>query len=203
VGEDGPTHQPVEHVASLRVIPGLTVFRPADGLETAMAWAYAIRKKNGPTAICLTRQTVQIIKRPEWFDPKMVQKGGYVLSQENGSKPDVILVATGSEIAIAVEAKQILERRRKHVRVVSMPSLEEFFLQKDGYRDSVIIKTVPVVVIEAGISQGWHRITRAPIKCITIDRFGASAPYKVLAEKFGFTGKSVAEKVIGWLKDMM
>ncbi len=203
VGEDGPTHQPVEQIASMRMIPGLTVFRPADGLETAMAWAYAIHRKNGPTAICLTRQTVPIIERSKGFDPKIIQKGGYVLSQENGSKPDVILVATGSEVAVAVEAKRILEKQQKHVRVVSMPSLEEFFLQENRYRDSVIVKDVPVVVIEAGISYGWHRITRAPIKCITMDGFGASAPYKVLAEKFGFTGKSVAEKVMCWLKEMI
>lgn len=202
VGEDGPTHQPVEQIASLRMIPGLTVFRPADGLETAMAWAYALRKKDGPTVLCLTRQTVPMIERPESFDPVIIQKGGYVLSQEDGSKPDVILVATGSEVSIAVEAKQLLEKEGKQIRIVSMPSMEEFFLQDNTYQSSVIVKGVPVVIIEAGVSYGWYKITQAPIQLITMEQFGRSAPYQVLAEKYGFTGKCVAEKVTAWLEEI-
>ncbi|MBN2029904.1 transketolase [bacterium] len=202
VGEDGPTHQPVEQIASLRMMPGLTVFRPADGLETAMAWAYALRRKQGPTALCLTRQTVPLLERSESFDPGIIQKGGYVLSREDGSKPDVILVATGSEVSIAVEAKRLLAKDGKQIRVVSMPSVEVFLSQDEGYRNSVIIKNVPLSVIEAATSYGWHRITRAPMLSITMDQFGKSAPYQVLAEKFGFTGESVAEKISSWLEEL-
>jgi transketolase len=199
VGEDGPTHQPVEHLAALRTIPGVTVFRPADGLETAMAWAAAIRKKNGPTVLCLTRQNVPILPHAVGFDPKTIQKGGYVLSKESGAKPDVLLVATGSEVGVVVEASKLLGQAGKAVRVVSMPSLEAFRAQDDAYQASVIPPAVPVVVVEAGIAQGWHAITRAPLLFLGMSGFGASGPYQILAEKYGFTSSSVAEKTKAWL----
>jgi transketolase len=203
VGEDGPTHQPIEHLAVLRAIPGLTVIRPADGLETAMAYAYALRKQDGPTAICLTRQNVPELARPAGFDRNAVQKGGYVLSPETGDKPGVVLVATGSEVGVAVEAKTLLAGRGVDARVVSMPSLTVFWKQTEAYRESVVPKgVVPVVVVEAGISMGWNELTRSPFLFIGMNRFGASAPAEVLAEKFGFTGPLVAEKIAKWLKEI-
>jgi transketolase len=203
VGEDGPTHQPVEHVAALRVIPNVDVFRPADGLETAMAWAYAIRKKNGPTALCLSRQTLPILDRPAGFDPKLIQKGGYIISTEKDSKPDVVLVASGSEVEVALNGKTIIQTEGKSVRIVSMPSLDVFMEQPLLYRNSIIPeKEIPVVIVEAGVSQGWHALTGAPVLFLGMNRFGASAPYKVLAEKFGFTGEAVAERTLQWLKNL-
>ncbi|MBN2105114.1 transketolase [bacterium] len=202
VGEDGPTHQPVEHAAALRVIPGVTVFRPADGLETAMAWAFALRKKNGPTALLLTRQTVPVLNRDSDFNPEIIQKGGYVIARENQDNPDVILVASGSEVSIAVEAKTILEGQGKCVRVVSMPSPETFWQQDQAYQDSVIPGHIPVALIEAGVEQGWHKLTRAPFLFIGMRSYGASGPYKVLAEKYGFTGSAVAEMAACWLKEL-
>jgi len=202
VGEDGPTHQPVEHLAVLRAIPGLTVFRPADGLETAMAWAYAIRN-NGPTALCLTRQGVPNHPRPEGFHHDAIQKGGYVISPEPDRIPEVILVASGSEVTVALEGKALLQEKGKKVRVVSMPSLERFQEQSAQYRESVIADgRTPVVVVEAGIAQGWHALTRGPLMFIGMNRFGASAPYEILVEKFGFTGPAIADKVKSWLDDL-
>ena len=194
VGEDGPTHQPVEQIASLRAIPGVDVFRPADGTETAMAWAYALRKKDGPTTMCLTRQNVPPLERAAGFDVRDIQKGGYILSKESGAQPDVILVATGSEVSISIEAKAVLGNQSIDARVVSMPSLDVFQNQDQSYQDSVIPVDIPVVVVEAGIAQGWHAITRAPFLHIGMDSFGVSGPYELLAEKYGFTGNSVALK---------
>jgi len=203
VGEDGPTHQPVEQLALLRAIPGLTVIRPADGLETVMAWAYALRKQDGPTALCLTRQNVPNLRRFEGFDVGDIQKGGYVISKERGKKPDVVLVASGSEVAVAVESAELLVKKGKSLRIVSMPSLDIFNEQPQSYQESVIpTENIPVVVVEAGVAQGWHALTRAPILVIGMNRFGASASYKVLAEKFGFTGKGVAEMVLCWLDEL-
>lgn len=201
VGEDGPTHQPVEHLAALRAIPGLTVIRPADGLETAYAWAYALRKQDGPTAICLTRQNVPDLKRPEEFDASLIHKGGYVISPERDSeKLSLILVGTGSEVAVALDAKQILETKDYNIRVVSMPSVSLFAKQPVSYQESVISPDVPVAVIEAGIAQGWHELIRNSMLFVGMHRFGASAPAEVLAEKFGFTGQAVAEKIMAWLE---
>ena len=203
VGEDGPTHQPVEHLAALRTIPNLTVIRPADGLETAMAWAYALRKNDGPTALCLTRQSVPVLSRPEGFDAREILNGGYVLSRENHPFPDVVLAASGSEVSIALECKNILKESGRFVRVVSVPSFELFFDKPASYRNSVIPEEgIPVVVVEAGISQGWHCVSRSPMLNISMDRFGSSAPYEVLAEKFGFTGESIAARVSAWLDSL-
>lgn len=204
VGEDGPTHQPIEQLASLRVIPNLHVFRPADGLETAMAWAYAIRRTNGPTALCLTRQTVPNLEREEGFTSELICHGGYVLSSEKVRDPEVILVGTGSEVSVVLEARDLLEHQGRNVRVVSIPSLDVFKEQSQSFRESVIpFRGRPVVVVEAGISQGWHEITRSPLLFIGMNRFGASAPYQILSEKFGFTGKAVAEMTSCWLKEII
>jgi transketolase len=203
VGEDGPTHQPVEHLAVLRAIPGLTVIRPADGLETAMAYAYALRKQDGPTALCLTRQNVPELARADGFDRNVILKGGYVLAPESGKKPDVILVATGSEVGVAIESKSLLAAGGVNCRVVSMPSLTVFWKQSAAYRDSVVPQDgTPVVVIEAGVGMGWNELTRSPFLFIGMNRFGASAPAEVLAEKFGFTGPKVTEKVAHWMKEL-
>jgi transketolase len=199
VGEDGPTHQPVEHIAALRTIPGVMVFRPADGLETAVAWAYALRKQDGPTALCLTRQDVSVLARPENFNSKLIQNGGYILSKEKEGKLNAVLVATGSEVEVAVAAQKLLAEKKKNVRVVSMPSLDVFQKQSKEYRASVIPEDAPVAVVEAGIAQGWHVLTRSPFLFLGMDHFGASAPYEVLAEKFGFTGSAVCEMVSCWL----
>jgi len=198
VGEDGPTHQPVEQIAALRTIPGLRVIRPADGVETAIAWASALRHADGPTALCLTRQNVPVLQYPEGFDPLIIHKGGYILRKEKSGAPQIILVATGSEVGVAVDAEKLLAGRSLKVRLVSMPCLEAFLAQDEEYRRSVIPDHVPVVVIEAGISQGWGVLTRAPFLMIGMNRFGASAPYKILAEKFGFTGPAAAEKIASW-----
>ena len=203
VGEDGPTHQPVEHLAALRAIPNLAVIRPADGFETAMAWAFALRRKDGPTALCLSRQTVPMIARSCPSDARNIQKGGYIVSKEKKIKPDVVLVASGSELALAMEAKTRLHGKGMDVRVISMPSLDLFYKQSKEYRDSIVPEIgIPVVVVEAGVEQGWHAITRSPLLFIGLHRFGVSAPYHVLAEKFGFTGESVAEKILHWLKEV-
>jgi transketolase len=201
VGEDGPTHQPVEHIAALRLIPNLIVLRPGDSVEAALSWSYALRHQDGPTVICLTRQNVPNLKRPEGFQSRIMYKGGYILLKEKGSKPDLVLVGTGSETAVAAEAAEILIQKGMDVRVVSMPSLDLFGRQPKSFQDTVIPrKDVPVAVVEAGVWQGWREITDGPFLFIGMNRFGASAPYEVLAEKFGFTGSAVAEKVADWLK---
>lgn len=201
VGEDGPTHQPVEHMAALRTIPGLSVFRPADGLETAMAWAFALRKKDGPTALALTRQTVPELDRVPDFDPRDVQKGGYVLS-DPGVKADVLLTASGSEVGVIVEAAALLTAQGRTVRTVSIPSLETFMKTNIVYREGVLPQDIPVVVVEAGIKMGWEGISRAPVLFLGMSGFGASGPYQELAVKYGFTGESVAEKTNNWLETL-
>ncbi len=199
VGEDGPTHQPIEQVASLRIIPNMTVIRPADGLEVAQAWISAINNLGGPTALILTRQKVPVLNRLANFDRHLIDRGGYIISPEQNNALDLVLVASGSEVSVAIEAQKILQAEGRATRVVSMPSIEKFVRQTVTYRESVIPKgKVPVVVIEAGRSTGWGDLIRNPLLTITIDRFGASAPAKVLAEKFGFTAQQVVDRIRDW-----
>ncbi len=201
VGEDGPTHQPIEQIAALRIIPNLTVIRPADSLEVAMAWVSALENKNGPTVLALTRQTVPNLLRSEKFDHKTILKGGYIISVEKDENLDVVLVATGSEVSVALDSQKILEHQGYSVRVVSLPSLEIFSAQSPEYQKSVIPKNgCPVVVVEAGVTLGWGDIAESPVLTIGINRYGASAPNDVLLEKFGFTGEHVAKKVVDFLK---
>jgi len=201
VGEDGPTHQPVEQITSLRVIPNLTLIRPADGVETAAAWSMALNNRKGPTALCLTRQKVMPLKRPEGFKIENVNRGGYIIKHEDG-EPDLILIASGSEVSICIEAAEILNGSKMRVRVVSMPSLDIFKNESESYRKSVIPEDdIPVVIVEAGVLAGWEDIVRKPLLFIGLKDFGSSAPYNVLAEKFGFTGRAVAEMVSCWIKD--
>jgi transketolase len=191
VGEDGPTHQPIEQTASLRLVPRLTVIRPADANETASAWRFALAHR-GPVALLLTRQAVPVLEGTAAAD---VAKGGYVLADCDGP-PDVVLLATGSEVHLAVEAKAILAGRGLRARVVSLPSTELFDAQPAAYRDSVLPPAVLArVAVEAGVPSGWEKYTGAFGAILAVeDRFGASAPLKVVMEKYGFTAANVAEK---------
>jgi len=214
LGEDGPTHQPVEHVASLRAIPKLTLFRPADGVEVAAAWAWAIQNAEGrlswrrggfehgvgPTLIILSRQKLPALARDPGFAVETAARGGYVLADAAGSSPDVVLVATGSEVAPAIEAKKLLDERGVKTRVVSMPSVELFEKESRSYRDAVIPPRVRVAAIEAGSSLTWHRFVGPKGLIIGVDRFGASAPFETLAEKFGFAPASISERVAEWYR---
>jgi transketolase len=193
VGEDGPTHQPVEHAAALRAIPQLTVVRPADANETAGAWRAALQNA-GPTAILLTRQAVPVLEGTAGAD---VGKGGYVLADAEG-RPDVILVATGSEVSLAVEAKAQLAGRGVKARVVSLPSWDLFAAQPQAYRDSVLPPTVLArVAVEAGIPMGWERYVGPAGAIVAIEnRFGASAPLKTVLEQYGFNVANVVAKAV-------
>ena len=198
VGEDGPTHQPIEHVASLRLIPDLQVIRPADGLETALAWQVALEKKDGPTALILTRQKLPIIDRGTASNDD-IRKGGYVVSTSSG-KPDVVIMATGSEVHVAVGAAAKLAADGIKSRVVSIPCLESFMAQSQEYRSHVLPAGVPRVAFEAGRGESWGRLIGCDGLFIGIEHFGASAPDKVLAEQFGFTVPQVVEKIRTFLK---
>ena len=191
VGEDGPTHQPIEQTASLRLVPRMTVIRPADANETASAWRFALAHR-GPVALLLTRQAVPVLEGTAAAD---VAKGGYVLADCDG-RPDVVLIATGSEVHLAVEAKSILAGRGLKARVVSLPSTERFDAQPAAYRDSVLPPAVLArVAVEAGVPSGWEKYTGAFGAIVAVeDRFGASAPLKVVMEKYGFTAANVADE---------
>ena len=199
VGEDGPTHQPIEHVASLRLIPGLQVIRPADGLETAMAWTSALQTTDGPTALILTRQKLPVIERSSAFNNLDALKGGYVVSSPEGAA-DVVIMASGSEVHVAVEAAAALAANGIKARIVSVPCLEQFMAQPQSYRDVVLPAGVPRVAFEAGRSEPWGRLIGCDGLFIGIEHFGASAPDKILAEKFGFTTPQVVEKIAAFLK---
>jgi transketolase len=192
VGEDGPTHQPIEQAASLRAIPNLTVIRPADANETAQAWRLAMTWKRGPIALLLTRQAVPVLAQSA-----DAARGAYVVSDCEGT-PEVLLIASGSEVAVAIDAKRLLAEKGLRTRVVSMPSWELFEVQPEEYRDSVLPPEALVrLAVEAGVSQGWHRYVGAFGEVVGIDgRFGASAPLKVVMEKFGFTGEQVAARAV-------
>ena len=186
LGEDGPTHQPVEHLAALRAIPDLAVFRPADANEVRECWKAAI-EWDGPAALALTRQNVPVLDRSVLASAGKAARGAYTLREAGGGGPDVILVATGSEVSLALGAAAVLEKDGTSVRVVSMPCWELFEKQDEAYRRDVLPRGVPKVVIEAGIRQGWDRWVGNDAAFVTIDRFGASAPAEVLYEKFGIT----------------
>jgi transketolase len=200
LGEDGPTHQPVEHLWSLRLIPNLALVRPADALETAAAWSIALSRKKAPTAFALTRQKVPAIRRDDGFDPKSVLRGAYVVQEAAGGKPDLVLIATGSEVHLAVGARERLERAGKKVRVVSAPCLEIFERQDAAYQDAVLPPGTRRVSIEAGVTGPWRRWIGDDGLAIGIDHFGASAPDKVLAQKLGFTVDAVTERIERWLR---
>ncbi|SFE22411.1 transketolase [Paenibacillus algorifonticola] len=190
VGEDGPTHEPVEHLAALRTIPGLTVIRPSDANETASAWAYALQQKEGPVALVLSRQNLPIYEATK-ANIKEVAQGAYVLTETN-DQPDVILIGTGSEVSLAVNAKAELEKDNLSVRVVAMPSRELFDRQPEAYKQSVLPDAVSKrVAMEAGISMGWERYTGPKGKVLSIDTFGASGPGNQVLDYFGFSTDNV------------
>ncbi len=204
LGEDGPTHQPIEHIASLRAMPNLVVIRPADASETVTAWKVALERKEGPTALLLTRQGVPVIDRAEYgcSSPEDLEKGAYVIADCDDT-PELILIATGSEVHLALEAWQRLKEKGIRVRVVNMPSWELFEMQDKEYREDVLPPSVRArVSIEAGSTLGWHRYTGYEGVTIGIDRFGASAPYKILFEKFGFTAENIENEALKLLEKM-
>ena len=194
LGEDGPTHQPVEHLAALRAIPGLDVVRPADANETAAAWKALLEKGTRPTGLALTRQNVPVL---EGTDPAGVARGGYVLSDTasdlGGGLPDVLLIGTGSEVQLAVAAQQALAGEGIKARVVSMPCVEWFDEQGQAYRDQILPPSVKArVAVEAGVAMPWHRFVGDHGEVVSLEHFGASADWKTLFQEFGFTGESVA-----------
>ncbi|WP_018466118.1 transketolase [Calidithermus timidus] len=191
IGEDGPTHQPIEHLASLRAMPGLLVVRPADALETAYAWRMALERKEGPTALVLTRQAVPVLERSNLAGAEGVLKGGYVLSERPGAR--AAIVATGSEVALALEAQKLLDEEGIPVRVVSLPCWEAFEAQPREYREAVLPRGLPTLAVEAGSSLGWERYADA---VMGLDHFGASAPYPAVYENLGFRPGSVVRAVL-------
>jgi transketolase len=197
LGEDGPTHQPIEQLAALRAIPNLTVLRPCDAAETAEAWRFSLTKKRGPVAMVLTRQALPTLDRKSFAPSERFHRGAYVLLDPKEGKPNVILLASGSEVHIAIEAAKRLELKGASPRVVSMPSWELFDVQPEFYQAQVLPREITArVAIEAGVTQGWHRYVGEKGEIIGLDHFGASAPYKILYEKFGLTADKVVEKAL-------
>ncbi|MEU6261690.1 transketolase [Saccharopolyspora shandongensis] len=189
LGEDGPTHQPIEHVASLRAIPGFSLVRPADANETAASWKAILEDPSGPAGLALTRQGVPTL---EGVDADGVAKGAYVLAEAGNGKPEAILLATGSEVQLAVEARKILEADGVATRVVSVPCVEWFDAQDQAYRESVLPKAVKArVSVEAGIAMPWHRFVGDAGESVSLEHFGASADYKTLYNEFGITVDAV------------
>ena len=192
LGEDGPTHQPVEHFAALRSIPGLIVLRPADANETASAWKFAIQHKGSPVALLLTRQGLPVLDQSKYPSSDNLFKGAYIL--KDADKPEIILMASGSEVELILKAAEKLESEGKKVRVVSFPSWELFEMQTEEYKNSILPKEVKArVAIEAGVAQGWHKYTGDGGKVISIEKFGASAPYEILYEKYGITVENILQ----------
>lgn len=188
LGEDGPTHQPVEHLAALRAIPGLDVVRPGDANETVVAWRTALEHTDRPTALCLTRQALPVLDRSTYGAVEGAARGGYILAEATGDAPHVILIATGSEVSIALTARERLQDGGVPTRVVSMPCVEWFRAQDESYREQVLPRGVKArVSVEAGIAQPWHEFVGDVGECISLEHFGASAPHTVLFEQFGFT----------------
>jgi transketolase len=193
VGEDGPTHQPVEHVASLRLIPNLDVWRPADALESAVAYACGIERSDGPTMLCLSRQNLAVIKRDASHEAR-VRKGGYVLADADDAQ--ITLIATGSEVGLALAAKEKLAAEGVRARVVSMPCTQRFDAQSDEYKRSVLTSRMPRLAIEAGSPDGWWKYLAGAPKAdvIGMTTFGESAPAGVLMKHFGFTVEHVVAR---------
>ena len=190
VGEDGPTHQPIEHLAGLRAIPGLVVFRPADSKEVAAGW-YAAMTENRPVALVLTRQDLPLYEK----SGKDALKGGYIISDSEKTTPDCLLMASGSEVEQCVEAQKLLKDEGIDARVISIPSFELFEEQSDEYKESVMPKAVRArVAVEAAATFGWHKYVGLDGEVIGLDHFGASAPYKLLFKEYGFTAENVAAK---------
>jgi transketolase len=200
LGGDGPTHQPIEHLASLRLIPNLHVIRPADGPETAEAWRAALRRTDGPTALALSRQELPPIDRSRWATAEGLHRGAYVLAEASGEEPELILLATGSEVWVALAARTELEQREEiPTRVVSMPCWELFEDQDQAYRDHVLPPPTARLAVEAGSTALWHKWVGTLGGVVGIDHYGASAPGGTLLAKFGFTEDNVVERALAVL----
>lgn len=194
VGEDGPTHEPVEHLSSLRSMPNLTVLRPADGNEVAAAWEIAMKSTDHPTMLVLSRQDLPVLPKTKELARENIQKGAYVLSPQDGEKPEGILIATGSEVALALEAQKELKAQGKDVSVVSMPSMDLFEKQSAEYKESVLPREIRKrVSIEMGATFGWERYVGLDGATIGIDKYGASAPGATVIKNYGFTTQNVVE----------
>jgi transketolase len=201
VGEDGPTHQPVEHLAALRAIPNLLVLRPGDANEVREAWKLAVENRSRPTTLVLTRQNLPTLDRAVFASAEGVKKGAYVLADLGEDSPQIILMASGSEVQLIVEAGKRLVESGISVRLVSFPSWELFAEQDQAYRDSVLLPDVQVrLAVEAGITQGWHQWVGCQGQVLGLDHYGASAPGKVIFEQFGFTGANVEKIALEMLR---
>jgi transketolase len=201
LGEDGPTHQPIEHLASLRAIPKVVVIRPADANETSYAWQAAIQHKDGPVIIILTRQGLPVLDQNKYPSASNLLKGAYILSEAEGGKPDIILMATGSEVSITLKAAEELGKEGIKARVISFPSWELFEQQPESYKETVFPKFIKArVSVEAGVKQGWERYIGDQGAAVSIETFGHSAPLNVIMDKYGFSSTNisiVAKKVLG------
>ena len=206
LGEDGPTHQSVEHLAALRAIPNLAVIRPADADEVREAWRAALERKNAPTAFALSRQKVALIDRKKFANAKGLHKGAYILTEAEDKKgvktePKLLLIATGSEVGLAMGARERLNKAGTPTRVVSMPCWEFFDEQSAKYKESVLPSAVKArLAIEAGVSMGWHKYVGDAGDTLTVDKFGASAPAEDVFRDYGFTVENVIKKAKALLK---
>ena len=197
LGEDGSTHQPVEQLAGLRAIPRLIVIRPGDANETAVAWRVALETRERPVVLVLTRQGVPTLDRAQFSAADGLRRGGYILADAPNGNPDLILIASGSEVALIVEARRVLLEKQIQVRVVSMPSWELFEAQPREYCDAVLPPAVGArLAVEAGVSQGWHRYVGSRGDVLAVDRFGASAPGEVMMREYGFTVDNVCRRAV-------
>ncbi|MGA2080808.1 MAG: transketolase [Holophaga sp.] len=203
MGEDGPTHQPVEQMASLRAVPGLLVLRPGDANETAVAWRVAIESRERPAALILTRQKVATLDRRSFASAEGLRRGAYILAEASPADPRLILLASGSEVALAVAAREALQQRKIPVRLVSMPSWELFEAQSQEYRDSVLPPAIHArLAVEAGVSQGWHRYMGDQGGVIGVERFGASAPGPIVLREYGFSVENVCKRALDLLGEV-
>lgn len=195
VGEDGPTHQPIEHLPSLRAIPNLHVIRPADATETASAWIAALNHKDGPTALILTRQDLPVINRSVYPSQNLLAHGAYIL-KDSAKSPEIILMATGSEIPIALEATMQLQGKGIQARLISVPCFELFRSNPDKYKHNLLPPACKKrVAIEAAATSDWYEFVGLDGLIIGLDRYGTSAPAKTLAEHFGFTAKNISNEI--------
>jgi transketolase len=201
LGEDGPTHQPVEHITALRTIPNLTVIRPGDANETVEAWRIAVQGMKGPVALILSRQKLPTLDRDKYSPAKNVEKGAYILHDSNGT-PEIILIGTGSELQLVVEAQEVLSKEGIEARVVSMPSWELFEKQSKAYKDSVFPPAVCTrLAVESGVTLGWYKYVTADGDVIGIDRFGESGPGDEVMKYFGFTVQNVYRRAKSLFKE--
>jgi transketolase len=194
LGEDGPTHQPIEQTATLRLIPGMQVWRPCDAVETAISWKAAIERKDGPSVLVFSRQNLPHINRTQ-DQIDVVTRGGYVLADCDG-QPEAIIIATGSEVELAIKAAEVLTANGKKIRVVSMPSTNVFDAQDVTYKESVLPASVTKrLAVEAGVTDGWWKYVGSNGRVMGLDRFGESAPAALLFKEFGFTVENVVSNV--------